>query len=75
MPKEVADVVPRMWRICIVSWAVLCLVACLCVKRNPDREGADVKRTKEELREAQLERVEEGEAHTIGELKPVVTFK
>ena len=35
LPQDVADNVPRMYRICLVSWTVLCILGILLVNRNP----------------------------------------
>ena len=34
-PKEVAERVPHMFHICLLIWAGLCIIAILCVSRNP----------------------------------------
>ena len=34
-PKEVAERVPHMFRVCLIYWAGLSAVAILCVSRNP----------------------------------------
>jgi len=35
-PKEVADRVPHMLRICLICWAFLCFIAVSCVTRKPE---------------------------------------
>ena len=35
VPKNVADNVPKMYRICLICWTVLCVLGTLLVYRNP----------------------------------------
>ena len=35
-PQEVSDNFPKMFRICLISWAVLCSIGIIFVRRNPE---------------------------------------
>ena len=48
-PKEVADRVPVMLRVCLACWAALCFAAICLVSRNPEFETKEKAQATEEI--------------------------